>query len=164
MASSLSLRMVRASATSSGSQAPARMSSLRSPSSVTTTMRASFLLRPRNPGVPQQRFGGPALDNARRVGVARLVDHQVGRDRVLGGEDVRALRSGCTLGRPRTTLTTSAFTTHSDERDHTIGRLRGCLQTLLPAMPIVPQPYQQRFISRVTLQRCEALVRREPGI
>ena len=29
-------------------------------------------------------------------GAARLVDHQVGRGRLLGGEDVRALRSGCT--------------------------------------------------------------------
>ena len=29
-------------------------------------------------------------------GLARLVNHQVGRDRLLGGEDVRALRSGCT--------------------------------------------------------------------
>ena len=28
--------------------------------------------------------------------MARLVNHKVGRDRLLGGEDVRALRTGCT--------------------------------------------------------------------
>ena len=49
------------------------------------------------------RFGGPTLVNRRRVGLARLVNHHVGRDRLLGSEDVRALdlRNACTRLRRR---------------------------------------------------------------
>jgi Transposase domain (DUF772) len=41
-------------------------------------------------------FGGRTLVSTRRVGLARLVDHKIGRDRFLGSEEVCALRSGCT--------------------------------------------------------------------
>ena len=59
------------------------------------------------------------------------------------------------LDRPRQTRRLTAT-----ERHHTVGRLRGCLlQTRLPESPIVPQPYEERFKSRVALQRREALVR-----
>ena len=56
------------------------------------------------------RFGELTLVNGRRVGLAPLVDHRVGRDRLLGGADVHALRSsgaamssgaGATDGRKR---------------------------------------------------------------
>ena len=42
------------------------------------------------------------------------------------------------------------------ERHHTVGRLRGrLLQTFLPAIPIVPQPYQERFAGFGQGVRCD---------